>query len=106
MNKILTTLILLLPIPTLAVSSLSDLVDLLVGLINTIIPILISLAIVIFFYNTGMGIFGNAKNSGEAKTKLKDTLIWGTLIIFVMVSIWGILNIIGGEFNIMQRTFY
>ncbi len=105
MNKLLLITILTIPNITFAISSFSDLVEKFVGLINVIIPILISLAIVIFFYNTGKGIFGNAKSSGEAQTQLKETLLWGVLIIFVMVSIWGILNLIGGEFNLMQQSF-
>ncbi len=105
MNKLSLITILLIPNVTFAIGSFSDLVDKIVGTINVIIPILISLAIVIFFYNTGRGIFGNAKNSGEAQSKLKETLFWGVIIIFVMVSIWGILNLIGGEFNLMQQSF-
>ncbi len=80
----------------------SELINKLVDIINVIVPLLITLAIVLFFFHTGKGIFGDAKDSGSAKADLKDTLFWGVIIIFVMVSIWGILNIIGSEFNLMD----
>ncbi len=83
----------------------SDLISKLVDIINIIVPVLISLAIVLFFFHTGKGIFGQAKDSGQAQTQLKETLFWGVIIIFVMVSIWGILNLIGSEFNLMQTNF-
>ena len=80
----------------------SSLINKLIDILNVIIPLLITLAMVLFFYNTGKGIFGNAKDSGEAQTKLKETLLWGVIIIFVMVSIWGILNLIGSEFDLVH----
>jgi hypothetical protein len=88
-----------------APQSFEDLISKIIGIINIIIPGLITLAIVLFFYHTGRGIFGDAQSGGDAKTKLKDTLLWGVIIIFVMVSIWGILNLIGGELDILQPSF-
>lgn len=107
MKKIILLLtILIVPHITMAANNVfNDLVNKLVGIINIIAPILISLAIVLFFFHTGKGIFGQAKDSGAAQSQLKETLFWGVIIIFVMVSIWGILNLIGGEFNLMQTSF-
>lgn len=95
------------PAQALALSegTFSSLVAKLVGIINVTVPVLISLAIVLFFFHTGKGIFGSAKSGAEAKSQLKETLLWGVLIIFVMVSIWGILNIFGSEFNLMKSSF-
>jgi len=83
----------------------SDLIGKFLDIINVIIPLLVTLAIVLLFYHTGKGIFGDAKDSGNAKADLKDTLLWGVIIIFVMVSIWGILNIIGSEFDLIKPGF-
>jgi len=83
----------------------SDLIGKFLDVINLLIPLLITSAIVLFFFHTGKGIFGDAKDSGSAKADLKETLFWGVVIIFFMVSIWGILNIIGGEFDLIQPGF-
>jgi hypothetical protein len=85
--------------------TLGNIVQDIIDIINIIIPILITLAIALFFYHTGKGIFGSAKDSGTAQTQLKETLLWGVGIIFVMVSIWGILNLIGSEFNLLKPRF-
>lgn len=88
-----------------APTAFSDLVNKFIDIINTIVPILISLAMVLFFFHTGKGIFGHAKDSGQAQAQLKETLFWGIVIIFVMVSIWGILTLIGSEFNLIKNNF-
>jgi ascorbate-specific PTS system EIIC-type component UlaA len=102
----ITTLLLFIPTITLGANqAFAGLVNKLVDIINIIVPILVSLAIVLFFYHTSKGIFGNAKDGVDARKNLKDTLFWGVIIIFVMVSIWGILSLIGGEFDLLQPSF-
>ena len=104
-QKILT-IISLINIPNIAIAmntSFSSLLGKLIDIINIYItPMLLTLAVVIFFYHTGKGVFGQGKDSGEAQTRLKQTLLWGVIIVFVMVSIGGILNMIGGEFDLMK----
>ena len=104
MPKLLTILtILLIPQVTLATSyTLKSFIDSIVSIINTAVPVLISLAIVLFFYHSGVGIFGTSSGDANSRSKLKETLIWGVAIIFVMVSIWGILNLIAGGLNLSQ----
>ncbi|MCD5384411.1 MAG: hypothetical protein LRZ97_00675, partial [Candidatus Pacebacteria bacterium] len=91
MKKIsLAIAILFVPVTTFASTyTLKFYVDKFIGVINVIVPILITLAIVLFFYHSGIGIFGSSSGNAEARTKLKETLLWGVGIIFVMVSIWG-----------------
>jgi len=74
--------------------TLRSFIDKIVGVINTIIPVLITLAIALFFYHSGIGIFGGRSGDATSQTKLRETLLWGVGIIFVMLSIWGILNLI------------
>ena len=96
-------LLTLLPIVTNAATyTFKSFIDMLVGIINTVIPILITLAIVLFFYHSGIGIFGASRDGANNRTKLKETLLWGVGIIFVMVSVWGIINLIGGELDLIK----
>ncbi len=62
------------------------------GLISgAVIGLLIGVAIALFFWSlvTGMWRVGQG---GDAIKKNKDVLIWGIGILFVMVSIWGIIK--------------
>ncbi len=95
MKKNILLLSILIPNYALAAGfTLKSFVDKMVDIINSIIPILITLAIVLFFYHSGMGVFGTRSGDATSQKKLKETLLWGIGIIFVMVSIWGILNLI------------
>lgn len=54
--------------------------------------VLIAVAVLIFFWNIAISLFG--ERSAEKNKKLRDALVWGLIAIFVMVSIWGILYIL------------
>lgn len=68
------------------------------GIINLLIPILIALALVVFFYGLVRYIWGSA--SAESKTSGRNIMIAGIVSLFVMVSIWGIINIIQGSLGV------
>jgi len=68
----------------------SDLVDILLGIIELLIPVLIALALVTFFW--GLVKFVGSAGNEEAVRTGKALMIWGIIGLFVMVSIWGILG--------------
>lgn len=60
-------------------------------LLNTIVPILITLAVVYFIW----GVVGYVLGSSEdAKKEGRDRMIWGLIGLMVIVSIWGLVNIL------------
>ena len=63
---------------------MEDLLD----IVNAIIPLMIAIAVVVFFY--GLITFVLAKGA-EGKENAKNVLIFGLLAIFVMVTLWGII---------------
>lgn len=67
------------------------LVGQLVGLINAAVPVLAGIALLIFFW----GLVKYIYNSSDAKAHGdgKDLIIWGLVAIFVIFSLWGIINI-------------
>ena len=67
-----------------------------VGLINVAIPVLITGAIVFYFWNIVSNVFN--KDSREAQQKIREIIPWGLLGLFVLLSIWGILNILQNTF--------
>jgi uncharacterized membrane protein len=65
-------------------------------LMNSVVPLLIALAIVGFIYGI-IKYFLNPDNE-EKKKDGKSFMLWGIITLFVMVSIWGLVGILSGTF--------
>jgi hypothetical protein len=72
------------------------------GLLNLVIPVIFGLALVYFFWGTSQFIL----NAGDAKARDegKQKMIWGIIALFVMVSIYGILSLVGSLVGIPVQT--
>ncbi len=66
------------------------------GMISPIITLIISGAVVVFLW----GVFKFIKSEGKEKEAGRDMMVWGIVGIFVMVSLWGLVNILRGTFNL------
>ena len=64
--------------------------------LNGLIGILITLAIIVFFW----GLVQYLVNVGEQKSEGLKIMFYGLIAIFVMVSIWGILRLMQATFGI------
>lgn len=64
--------------------------------INILIPTLIGLALVVFFWGLVTYIWGG----GTDKEKAKGLMIWGVVAIAIMVSIWGVVSLLQNVFGI------
>lgn len=67
-------------------------------LVELALPIIVAIALLVFFYGLVKFIFSGA----EAKDEGKTLMIWGVVALFVMVSVWGLVRFIGTAFNIEQ----
>jgi hypothetical protein len=67
------------------------------NIINLLIPILIGAAVVVFFYGLILYIWGN---SGESNARGRHTMIAGLGALFVMVSVWGLINLAQGALGV------
>lgn len=102
-NLLIASLVLLTPAVALAAAitaphTWKDLVDRLVALMNQGIATLITLGVAFYFY----GIWQNIREFGEksdSSEKRKAYFFWGIVVLFVMVSVIGILRI-------MQNTLF
>lgn len=67
-----------------------------VPIINAAIPLLASIAIIIFFW----GVIRYIASSGGAKEHVEGRrlLLWGIIALFVLFSIWGIIGILKATF--------
>jgi hypothetical protein len=69
----------------------SDLVSKTIGLINLVIPLLFTLALVLFLW-TGVRYIRQA--GGEGASEVRGQLAWGLIALFVIFSVWGLVNIL------------
>lgn len=98
-----TAAALVLTIPGLAFAApenFRDLVALFVLIINVTTPALVALALVLFLAQGIATTFGAGgdKDKGFASARFRKFALWGVGILFVMVSIWGILRLIENTF--------
>ncbi len=68
------------------------LANMLVRILNDGVVLMITAVIVVYFY----GIVGRVYKSSQGETKgdMSSYLMWGIAIIFLMVSIWGVIQIL------------
>ena len=74
-----------------------DVIGVVNTLLNTIIPLLIGVAVVVFL----IGVIRYV-TAGDDEVKIKaarSMMIYGIIGLFVMVSVWGLVNIIAGTFE-------
>ena len=79
------------------IQGLSGLVTCLVGFMNTAIGLIISAAVLYVIW----GAF-NMIRSEEKREEGKKTIMYGIIGIFVMISVWGLVNILNRTFNLQQ----
>ena len=75
-----------------------SLIKVLQNIVDAVIPFVIGLGVLVFIY----GVFNFVTSAGdeEARAGAKQLIIWGIIGIFVMVSVWGLVNILSGTFNL------
>jgi len=77
----------------------SELVALFVLIINVATPMLVALALVLFLVRIlATTVSGADKGHGFPADRFRTVAMWGIGIMFVMVSIWGILNLLENTF--------
>lgn len=67
-------------------------------LVKSVVPLLLTLAMVLFIWGI-IQFFLSAENE-EKRKKGKTFMMWGLISLFVMISMWGIVNIFSHTFGI------
>ena len=62
------------------------------SIMNTVVPFLVGLAVFIILY----GVFTYISSAGdeEKRTEARQFVVWGVVGVFIMVSVWGLVNIL------------
>lgn len=69
---------------------LFEVFDFLISLVSEIVPLLVAIAVLVFFW----GIVKFISHAGDEKTheEGKQFMIWGMIALFVMVALWSIVG--------------
>ena len=83
------------------ISQISGILNIVQVVLNTIIPILITLGVIYFIY----GVIGyvTAKDE-EKKDEARNVMIYGIIGLFVIVSIWGLIRFLGNATGVQTGT--
>ena len=80
-----------------APATFKDFVTLLVDIINvSIIPLIFAITLVAFLWGVFQYMF--FPDSEEKKQKGKQVIVWGIIALAIMVSVWGLVNIVYNTF--------
>ncbi len=81
------------------IKTLGDVLDLAMSTVNDfLIPFLVSLALLAFFWRNIVSLF--KKDELVSKAESKWYLFWGVIALFVMLSVWGLVGILADAFGI------
>ncbi|XKT75110.1 MAG: hypothetical protein ACJKSS_03035 [Patescibacteria group bacterium UBA2103] len=84
--------------------SIEGLADAVINFINgTLVPLVFALALIVFVW----GLFTSFILGGTSEDKRKEgqqLMLWGIIAFFVMVSVWGLVNILVGTFGLEGET--
>lgn len=87
-----------------AVNNLSDLGSFIINIINNVIvPVLFAVAFIVFLWGVFYTFILGA-SSEEVKEKGKNLMLWGLIGFFVMVSIWGLVNLLTNTLSFGNNT--
>lgn len=81
-----------------------DLIQQIGDLINLLVPILIALALVFFLW----GLVTFIWNSGDesARDEGKKKMIWGIIALFIIVSVWGLVQLLNQLTGVEQGATF
>lgn len=85
-------LIFSLPLTVSAATTFAEALGIMQGLLNGLLPVLVALAVVIFLW--GVLKYIRASDNPDQRTEGRELMIYGIIAIFVMVSLWGLVNVI------------
>ncbi len=86
-----------------AFTGTTDLINAFGGILDSLFAVLVGLALAAFFWGLAKFVF-RVGGDEKAVEDGKRTMLWGIIALFVMISIWGIINFIGEELDLNNST--
>lgn len=86
------------------VSNVSDVGTFIINIINNVlVPVIFAVAFIVFLWGA-FETFILGASSDDVKEKGKSLMLWGLIGFFVMVSVWGLVNILTGTVSFGNNT--
>jgi len=86
----------ILTVPSILFAQLKNFAATVISLLNGAVFLILAMAV--FFFVVGAIRFIATAGDDKSRSDGKQMMIWGTLSIFVMIAVWGIVNIIRTTF--------
>ncbi|PIR58031.1 MAG: hypothetical protein COU71_00890 [Parcubacteria group bacterium CG10_big_fil_rev_8_21_14_0_10_38_31] len=83
-------------------ASLESVVGNIQALVNLILPLLISVALIVFI--VGVIKYITAGADEEKRKEARNTIIYGVIGLFAIVSVWGLVAMLQSSFGINETT--
>ena len=78
-----------------------QLIQMVGGMVQALIPIVIGLAVLVFLW----GVLNYVIRSDDpGKAEARNFMLWGIIALFVMVSVWGLVNILKDTLDLNPAT--
>ncbi len=87
-------------LPFVALAGNDDLVDVfekLGELVSVLTPVIVAVALLGFFWGLAMYVL-NFSGEDKDKKKGRDMMVYGVIVLFVMVSVWGLVQVLQNTF--------
>ena len=97
-KKIIPFGLLALPFAAGAVESANDLFNLIEEILGKLAPMLVAIAVIVLL--VAIINYIRAGEDEEKREKAKSLMIYGIIGLFVMISLWGLVAILSGTFNL------
>lgn len=83
-------------------STIGDIVLKIQDILNKVVPLIMTLALIYFFFGLAKYIF--SAGDEEKKSEGRNIMIYGVIALFVMASVWGLVAVLQGTFDIGQGS--
>jgi hypothetical protein len=86
------------PLLAFAQTTLGTIIGEVSRLINLVLPVIVTVGLIVFF--VGLIQYLTAGGDPEKTKAARGTMIYGVIIFFVMVTIWGLVTVLQNTFNV------
>lgn len=81
-----------------AVKNVNDVLAFITNFINAVTPVIVGIAV--FIIIVGIVRFIAAGEDPEKRKAARGFIVWGIVAVFIMISIWGLINILVNTFDL------
>ncbi len=85
------------------ISNAKSLILAIFSIINSLVPIVAGLVLLLFFW--GLAKYVYHSDSEDSREEGRRLMFWGVIALFVMVSVWGLVNFIASDLGIGWRLW-